>query len=62
MLACDLCRHEIKPDEKFYDLRGKQVCDKCIIICKEIINNPKLSLYDVVSLNEYKELKEQGKI
>lgn len=62
VMICDLCKNEIKKDDEFFVTRKKHLCGNCLKICKEIINNSKLSDVSIVYLNEYKELKEQGLI
>lgn len=64
MIVCDICNKEIKKGEKYTARADNDVHfhDDCISLCKEIIENSKLSDIKVVYLNEYKELKEQGKI
>lgn len=68
MICCDLCRKQLLHNRDVWIEAGKDqvnkkhICTECIQICKEIVNNAVLDEYCVVSLNEYKDLKEQGKL
>jgi len=68
MICCDLCRKELLHKRDVWIEAGKDtvnkklICMECIKTCKEIVKNPALEEYCVVSLNEYKDLKEQGKL
>lgn len=66
MISCDLCKKELVAKKNVWIEAGKNadkhICVECIQICNEIVKNPKLQECPVVSLNEYKEEKEQGKL
>jgi hypothetical protein len=64
MMICDICGKEIKKHEKSHTRPGATTHfhDECVLLCSEIVNNPKLKEVKLVYLNEYKEFKEQGKV
>lgn len=65
MLMCDLCRKPLVKSKNIWIEAGKNsdkhICVECVKICNEIVKNPYIE-YPIVNLNEYKDLKEQGKV